>query len=684
GATATGTHAGHVLGTVGYMSPEQVRGEPADQRSDIFSFGSILYEMLSGSRAFKKGTGAETMTAILNEDPPEFSPKVAIAPALDRIVRHCMEKQPGQRFQSASDIAFDLQSVSGISTTIGVAAQSGKKRTAWLWPVLAGVVLLTAGLIVGQWMRPAVLETQPKLHRVTFRRGTITTARFTPDGNVVYGAAWEGQPVGIFIEQNGSTESRPLGLKNTDILAVSRSGELAVLANPRAGNGFEVLGMLSRMPQGGGAPRQIADEVEYADWSADGATLAVVRRAAGKIKLEYPLGKALYESASWISHAKISPDGKLVAFVDHPYQSDDSGRVAIVDQAGNKKVLSGEYVSLQGLAWAPSGNEVWFTGTTSGSSRELRAVTLAGKERLVYLGTGTLTLHDISKEGRVMFSRDDYRSGAIGLAAGESKERDLSWHDWTTPRDMSDDGKYFSFDETGEAGGETGESYVRPLDGSPAVRLGDTKSPTFSPDSKWVLTRALNGAKKILMIPTGAGESREIPTGNVQVHFAYFFPDGKRILEYGNTEGHALRLWVQDSEQAAPRAISPEGTGFRLRECISSDGKLIAATNPDGKVVIYPVDGGEPRVVPNTQPDELPRQWTADSKGLLLGKYETPSRVFLVDLASGNRKLFGTYGPADTTGLQASAAPIFSRDLQSYVYGYTRITSDLYIVDGLK
>src|SRR5262245_2609097 len=263
GATATGTHAGHVLGTAGYMSPEQVRGEPADQRSDIFSFGGILYEMLSGTRAFKKGTGAETMTAILNEEPPEFSPKVGIAPALDRIVRHCMEKQPAQRFQSAQDIAFDLESVSSTSTASAIAAVRGKAQAKWLKPALAGLALLAAGLGVGALLRPTALELHPKLHRVTFRRGTISTARFTPDGNVVYGAAWEGQPIGMFIEQNGSTESRPLGLSNADILSVSRTGELAVSVNVRAGNGFESLGTLARMPQGGGAPRQISEDAEY-------------------------------------------------------------------------------------------------------------------------------------------------------------------------------------------------------------------------------------------------------------------------------------------------------------------------------------------------------------------------------------------------------------------------------------
>src|SRR5208282_690525 len=450
GVSVAATNAGQVLGTIGYMSPEQVRGDAADQRSDIFSFGSILYEMLYGQRAFKRSTGAETMTAILNEEPAEFSGRnLAVTPALEKIVRHCLEKQPGQRFQSAHDIAFALESITAISSTTSTpAAAPRRKRWAGL-AIVALILLAAAGLVLGSWLHPSGVALHPKLHRITFRRGTIWNARFTPDGNLIYGAAWEGRPEELFVAENGSTESRTLGLQTTDILSISNSGELAVSTNRHFVMGFESAGMLARAPRGGGAPRDIADDVEYADWSPDGANIAVVRRVGGKVRLEYPLGKVLYETPGWVSHPRVSPDGKLVAFVDHAYQRDDDGTIAIVDQAGNKKTLTGEFVSAQGVAWWPGGNEVWFTGTTSGSSRELRAVTLAGKERLVYLGTGTLTLHDISKDSRVLFSRDDLRAGMIGLAPGETKERDLSWHDWSVPRDISDDGKLVSFDETG-------------------------------------------------------------------------------------------------------------------------------------------------------------------------------------------------------------------------------------------
>jgi Tol biopolymer transport system component len=676
------TSIGQVLGTAGYMSPEQVKGEAADQRSDIFSFGSILYEMLNGQRAFKRNTSAEIMSAILNEEPPELTGHSgAIPPALERIVRHCMEKQPAQRFQSAHDIAFALESVSGTSQTAAFPTPTARRRRIGL-PV-AALALLVGGVALGAWLRPRTPELHPKLHRITFRRGTIWNARFTPDGNLIYGAAWEGRPIELYANQAGSTESRPLGMPGTGILAISKSGELAVASNFQL-EGFESSGMLGRAPLGGGAPRQIAAGVEYADFSQDGSTLAIVRRVGGKDRLEYPSGKVLYESAGWLSHPRISPDGRVVAFIDHPYERDDAGSVAIVDQTGNKKTLGSGFVSAQGLAWSPTGSEVWYTATTSGSSRELRAATLSGNERLVYLGTGTLTLHDIFRDGRVLISRDDLRAGMIGLAPAENKERDLSWHDWSVPRDLSDDGKLVPFDETGEAGGETGAVYVRGTDGSPAVRLGDGRTPTISPDGKWVLALSPSAKRALMELPTGAGETRTIPTGDVQVVEAFFFPDGHRILEVGNQAGHGLRMWIQDGEGSSPQPISPEGAIVRRRGCISPDGKLVAARDPERNITIYPVVGGKSSLVPNTQPGEEPAQWTPDGKALLVSRREVPARVFMINLVSKERKLLQSFAPADSTGLFSNAAPSFSRDLKSYVYSYQRITSDLYIVDGLK
>jgi Tol biopolymer transport system component len=687
GVTAAETNVGVVLGTAGYMSPEQVRGEPADALSDIFSFGSILYEMLSGQRAFKRNTNAETMTAILNEEPQEISSRIGvIPPALERIVRHCMEKQPRQRFQSARDIAFDLESVSGASGT-GAVAAAAKSTARWIRPALLAAAALAAGFMLGVWLHPSASELQPKLHRVTFSRLTILTARFTPDGNLIYGASIDGRQAELFFAQRGSVESRPIGMPATNILAVAPSGELAVQSNPILTEGFEYSGMLARAPQGGGAPRSIAEYVEFADWASDGS-MAVVRRVAGKIRLEYPLGRILYETAGWISHPRVAPDGSLVAFIDHPYARDDGGSVAIVDKNGKKKTLTtSAYVSVQGLAWRPDGGEVWYTATTSGSSRSLQAVTLSGKERLVYLGTGTLTLHDISKEGRVLFSRDDWRSGIAGAGPADNKERDLSWHDWTVARDISDDGKLVAFDESGEAGEDTGAFYVRGTDGSPAVRLGNGLTPTLSRDGKQVLAliAGANGNRNLVELPTGAGESRTIPTGTLHVQGAYFFADGQSILELGNAVGeNGQRLWVQDARSGEPKPISPEGVNSRLTGTISPDQKRVVSVDPQGKLAIYPINGGPQEDVRGALYGDRPLRWMADGKSLLVSSVSAPNVIVTLDLATGSRKPFRTMAVPEGLTQQDVGSPIFAPDLKSYIYAYTRIASDLYVVEGLK
>ncbi|HEY1435083.1 MAG TPA: protein kinase, partial [Thermoanaerobaculia bacterium] len=454
--TAAGTEPGVVMGTLGYMAPEQVKGKPADQRSDIFSFGAILYEMLSGARAFHRDSAAETMSAILREEPPDLSATNRnVQPGLERIVRHCLEKNPEERFYSTRDVAFDLEALSGLSggASPAMAVAGSKRRPSWLF--VAGTALATAlvcGALAFVAISKAADRPPPSFRQLTFRRGQIFSARFAPDGQtVVYSAAWDGKPMEIFVGRPESPESRPFGLTGAEVMSISKSGDMAVSMNRVVGAAFRRTGTLAQLSvAGGAAPRDILKEIEWADWGPDGKSLAIVRVIPGRMRIEYPIGKVLYETSAWVSHLRVSPDGELVAFIDHPTPNDDGGSIAVVDRAGKKRNLSPPFASAQGLAWSPDGSEVWFTATEVGGNRAIYSTTRSGKSRLRVRVPGNLTLHDVSREGRLLVSRDTVRSEMVGLARGESKERDLTWLDWSLPSAISQDGKTVLFSETGE------------------------------------------------------------------------------------------------------------------------------------------------------------------------------------------------------------------------------------------
>src|SRR5579864_1408588 len=316
------TEAGVVMGTAGYMSPEQVRGIAVDARSDIFAFGAILYEMLSGKRAFRGDTAADTMSAILKEDPPELNETNRnISPALERVVHHCLEKNPEARFHSASDIAFDLEHLSGISgqTAKVTADRAEHPRTRLLIPLAAGLALACVVFGLGWWGGAAGRAPLAEYQEITFRTGSIGNGRFTPDGSIVYSASWEGGDKQLYVARLDDPGSRELGLKNAELLSISRNGELAVRLNTVNLNGYVRTGTLARVPLSGGTPREVLDNVQDADWNANGDAMAVVRYVPENHhwRLEYPIGKVLFDSINWISHPKISPDGKWVGFADH-------------------------------------------------------------------------------------------------------------------------------------------------------------------------------------------------------------------------------------------------------------------------------------------------------------------------------------------------------------------------------
>ena len=674
------TDPGKVLGTVGYMSPEQVRAQAVDLRSDIFSLGAVLYEMLAGRRAFQGDSAVETLNAILKEEPPELAlSQRALPPGLDRVVRHCLEKRPDDRFQSARDLAFALQSIaaeSGSQATRTFVAAPARRR---LWVPLA-VASAAALLFVAFWIGH---ETGPReaarFRLVTFKRGTVRSARFSGDG-FVYSAAWQGRPVEVFAGRMDSPDARPLGIARATVLGVGRGGELAVTFDQDGPGGA----MLARVAAADGARREILDGVREADWTADGTDFAVVRATGGRARLEFPIGTALHEAVN-ISQPRISPDGTRVAFIEHPVLRDDRGSVVVVDRQGARKTLADGWASAEGLAWRPDGREVWFTATRLGAESALHAVTLDGRVRLLAAVPGRLVLHDVAPDGRALVSRNEVYSEVRTRAPGETEEHDLSWHDFSRVADLSADGRTLLLGESGEAGGTRYGVYLRPTDGSPAVRLGDGRAMALSPDGKWAAAIQLDPSSRVDLLPTGPGQPRHLQSPAIERYqWVGFFPDGRRLLVFGNEPGGALRLFAQDVETGDARPIAPPGVGV-IANTLSPDGsRVIAFDTASTTVKVYPVAGGPGEPLRGLEPNEAPLRWSADSRSVLVGRADGPGfRVSRLDLATGKQELVQRLTP-DTAGVVAVSGGVVTADGRAYSYNVLKVLSSLYLVDGLR
>ena len=697
------TSPGTALGTVAYMSPEQSRGEDLDARTDLFSFGVVMYEMATGRQPFTGATSAVIFNEILERTP---SPPTKLNPQLpvklEEIISKTLEKDRDLRCQTAAELRGDLkrlkrdtESGRAVAQSSGpapaLAAASEKPAGApkpWLLALAAAIFIsaVAGAFFLGKSTRPATATAPPIYHQLTFRHGSIRMSRFAPDGRtVLYSAAWEDNPVEIFTTHPGSPESRPFGLKNAEVLGISSSGEMAVLLNSLTIEPFINAGTLARVPLGGGAPREVLEGVQWADWSPDGNEFVIVRDLGGQNRLEYPIGKVLYQTAGWISHPRISPKGDYIAFIEHPARRDDAGSVAVVDLAGHKKTLSEGWGSAQGLAWAPNAPEIWFTSTKIGNGRSLTAVDLSGREHAFAREPGTLTLQDVGKDGSLLLTLDAVRAGMMGRAQGDVKERDLSWLDWSVPDDLSNDGKTVVFTEAGEGGGQNYAAYTRNIDGSPAIRLGDGSAIALSPDGKWVISAIAGSPTQFSLLPTGAGEARALTKDDINHVRARWFPDGKRFLFLGSEPGHGVRLYVQDVDGGKPRAISPEGVSATQWE-ISPDSKYVAAVGPDQNGYLYPIEGGgEARPIPGFPKGDVPIAWTADGRSLFIYRAgELPARVQRLDVTTGKMQLWRDLMPTDSAGITDIGPILLTPDAKTYVYEYGRTLSDLYLVEGLK
>ena len=699
------TEPGQIMGTVGYMSPEQVRGKAADHRSDIFSFGSILYEMLSGQRAFRGETPADTMSAILKEEPAELSETLRhVPPALERIVRHCLEKNPAQRFQSAGDLAFNLEALTDSSVVGKTGAQPtiaegaiAERTTASKTEVappgklreVAGALLLSALMIgIGLWLgRGSARVPLPEYQQITFRNGSIGNARFTPDGSIVYSAAWDGGETQLYLGRTDDHGARELGVKNAELLSISKSGELAVRLNTASLGGYAATGTLARVPMSGGAPREVLNNVQDADWAADGENMAVVRYTpeTGHWRLEYPIGKVLFDGIHWISHPKISPDGKWIAFADHQNASgDDEGAVALIAAAGNdkEKILSSGWTALQGIVWSPAGGEIWFTASNYGSAGNAKAVSLSGTLRAIANVPGGMWLEDV-RNGTALTVTSRRRVGIRGVAPRAKEERELGWFGWSILSDLTPDGRKVLFDEEGDGGGLNYTVFVRDTDGSPPVRIGEGVGLAISPDAKWVITQPARGGP-LSLVPTGAGETRQLTHDNVSYQIVRCLPGGQELLASGIEAGHGVRDYLIEVSNGNSKALTPEGVAGVLP---SLDGRTTAVLGPDGKWGIWPLDGTGRHTIPGLDGTYRVTGWSPDGQSLyavLRQQRERMGTVYRVNTVTAKLELSKTFGEGLPTGALSVGGTYRSGDGGAYVYLYEQTLSQVYVVRGMK
>jgi eukaryotic-like serine/threonine-protein kinase len=697
--TESHTGTGAILGTVGYMSPEQVRGLPVDSRSDLFSFGTVLYEMLAGKRAFKGTTPADTMSAILREDPTEaLGSGPVLAAGVIRVVRRSLEKAPEDRFQSARDLAFALEGATPSDSRSTGTEPRPAVRVSPLLPrrTLVAVAALAAAAGLAWWLARLTAPTSAPTtyQRLTFRAGKVQSATFGRDGEtILYSARWGNRPTELFEARANTRGERPLGLTDGLILAISRREEMALLLRPQISSWQSFEGTLARAPMAGGAPREVLEGVLSADWSPDGQDLAVVHVVRDRYRLEYPIGHVLVapDPPAWISALRVSPSGDQVAFLEHPVARDNRGDVSLVDRAGQKRTLASGFAALNGLGWSPERDEIWFGASrVNGSPDQIRAVSLSGRQRLIEEAPGGFYPLDISPRGQILGARTTLWTEVRARARG-AEETELAAADLSFLQDISDDGKLVLGTDTGQGGGPNSSFYVQKTDGTRPLWLGEGDGQALSPDGRFVLALVVHTQpQQLLIVPTAAGETRTLDPGAVVQYSRAVWDGTGRVVFSGADKKNSERLYVQDVAGGPPRAVTDDGVLLSpIGRPVSPDGQRVVAVGAeDGVPAVYPLAGGKPVAIPGLDTGDVTLCWTPDGREILVAHYEenesTPPRIQRIEVATGRAQPWTRLGRTLASGLIGTYRVLVTPDGESYAYNYTRSLSDLYLTSRLR
>jgi serine/threonine protein kinase len=714
--------AGAILGTAAYMSPEQARGRAVDHRADIWGFGCLLFEMLTGEQAFAGETISDTIAAILKEQPAWTALPAGVPPAVHRVLRRCLAKDSELRYQHLADARLELleidrsdpgfagatekvsagQSVRGAGMDPDGARWARHRRPLAYLAGSVGLAAVAVALITLLSLGRSPSGSQPSFRPLTFRSGHVSSARFAPDGKtIIYGMMAGGQPLSLYSTRSNSIESRRLDLPPADVLGIADDGRMLILLDRHREGTWVSVGTLAETDLAGGAPRRLLERVNDGAIAADGSVIAVVRELGSEQQLEFPLGRPRFRTQGWISHVSISTDGQRVAFLHHPFYGDDRGVPMLLDREGEPHPLAPESAnSLQGLVWSPDGRAIWYSEFVFGAGGVLWSVRPGGQPRAVFTSPTGLRIQDIAADGRALLTASDTRAEIVGLLAGQEREqRYEGWND-DSIGGIAADGSMFAANQ--QQSNEEGEysAYVRSADGSAAIRLGQGFVLGMSPDGHWVfLQRMTRDRNQLQLFPTGPGHPYVLDLGTVTpvtsvLSLLTCSLNGRAAFTGRNGAGEAHpyvldldTLGLREGEDAAtvplgvvPRQLGPAGAKGAL---ISPDGTRVASLAPDSTIVIYPVDGGDPVPVPGLVRGELPLQWTLGGQALLVWDHVLPARIVRVRISDGQREPALEIMPQDPAGVLYGQI-ILAPGGKHYVYRYRRDLSTLFLVSDLR
>jgi len=687
GATAQGM----ILGTAAYMSPEQARGQTVDRRADIWAFGVVLFEMLTGSAAFGAGTVPDTLAAVLTRE-IDWSKLPASTPGeLRRLLRRCLVRDPNDRLHDIADARIVLAEIASGATDDATPAEGITKEKsrgrAWLWLAVALAAALT-GLGVGRMGRQPRAGA-PVYHRVTNETGYVHSARFSPDGaTVVFGEARVGGPVELFSAIPDAAGVRRFDLPSADVVGISRNGQMAILLDRRHVGSWLRVGTLAQASLSGGSVRPLLESVYDADIADDGASFAVVRQVGAEQQLEHPIGNVLYRTTGWISSPRIAADGERIAFADHPVSGDDQGFVAVVGRDGEVQRLSGLVNFLHGVAWSPRGDQVFSSHGNIDTGTFFRAHALDGSTRDVLSAPNFMRLHDVAGDGRLLLTSDAYEVASEGrlAVAGKTVEHFGSWVGESFVG-ISDDGRLYA-GVTGALGEDSEyRAFYRSSvesSGTPPVIVGPGVALGLSHDGRWVFVSRLRSEQSILRIePTGAGEARSIDLGDVipeksGIGDLTVSADGTRVVFPAAVNGSLPRGYVLDlAPPGVPRAVTPEGVGSLF---LSPDGETIVGRDAAGGLHLYDVGGAPPRSVPGAGPGEYPLAWSSASDAIFVWDQTLPAHVFRLDVATGEREPAFDWTPRDPNGMLYALLSV-STDARYFLVRFRRGRSSLVVAE---